>query len=240
VILPEIDLTTDLDHDETHTLRRMTSALSDLTVKLLDSQSECELLRREASDCSDKYNVANHIVLSQQSTLREQFQASLQSVMDGMHALKQSVKTATEGAMKALEHVTVDCSRDVATDCMLDALACFVSGFDHDSGDNHSLKRLQETFSIVKMCHQKFKSAGENADAARAVEENKFISQRLHTLTQSLDGDYELVSRSPSQPSAVHAVSVIERTIAVRYPAPHIYTKIYTVHSYCFDAVNRF
>ena len=67
------------------------------------------------------------------------------------------------------------------------------------------------------MCLQKTRSAAEKipAEVARAVEENKFISQRLHSLSQSLDGELELVNRSPSQPSIMHALSIIERTMAV-------------------------
>lgn len=213
-LLPEITIDSDSDLDESQTLSRITAALRDVTTKLVVSQSDCDRLRQELMD----RNTTQDKMLSQHGVLREQFQASMQDIIEKMNVFKLQVTAAADAALKAVEHVTADSSNEIAADAAITALGCFVSACSHDTtSELHSSNRLLECFSIVKMCLQKTRATAEKipAELARAVEENKFISQRLHSLSQSLDGELELVSRSPSQPSVMHALSVIERTMAV-------------------------
>ena len=209
--LPEIDIddaAADVtDTDEGQTLQRLTGILNDMTAQLLRSQGECEHLRMDALQC----RVDADIVRSQLSVLQEQFQVSVAALSDKAHRLQRLTSNTVDGMLRCLDSVTAQFSIQKASAAAAAALDCFVAACVDDKNPEPS-KKLKQAMDTLKLAMQNDPHA---AELARAVEENRFIAQRLQTLGQSLDGEYELVNRSAAQPTAIQCVSLIERAFAV-------------------------
>jgi hypothetical protein len=208
-LLPEVELVSvslDSDAEESQALGRMISKLSDVTQKLLESRSECDQLHEElARACADQ-----DVVRSQQSILREEFQASLHALANKAVRSQQQIKAAVEGVLKCIGPVMADSSHDVAAEAVAAALESLVdSDLVQGVGDGSISLQLQAAIANVKTCLQNH--AGQ---LSRAFEENKFITHRLQTLCQPDGLESELAGLSEAPPTALQCVSVIEREIA--------------------------
>ena len=213
-LLPDISVDGDSSDDEgTQTLNRLTALLNEVSAKLVHSQSECEMLR---SECLES-RALNELMLSQQAVLQAQMESSIQSIYNvtsaKMSELQQRMQAAIQGAKKCMALSATDCSLEDATVAAFAALNCFVFEFTDDSSQNDSSNNFQEAITRLKSSSQTAKDL-RAAELARALEENTFITQRLQSLSRTLDDDYELVSRSMSTPNATQSVSLIERAIA--------------------------
>ncbi len=206
-LLPEVELSLDAEEEQSqvyYTLGRMISKLSDVTQKLLESRSECEQLREElARACAGQ-----DVVHSQQSILRDEFQASLHALTSKAVHSQQQIKAAVECVLKCIGPVMADSSHDIAAEAVVAAFEGLVdSDLVQGMGDSFSLLQLQLQAAIanVKTCLRNH--AGQ---LSHAVEENKFITHRLQTLCQPDGLDSELAGLSGTPPTALQCVSVIE------------------------------
>ena len=210
-LLPEVELIgldSHTEETEVHALGRMISKLSDVTQKLLESRSECDQLHEELASARADQDVVH----SQQSTLREEFQASLHALTNKAVHSQQQIKAAVEGVWKCIGPVMAGSSHDVAAEAVVAALeSLFNSDLVQGMGDGSFLLQLHAAISNVKTCLRNH--AGQ---LSHAVEENKFITQRLQTLCQpdGLDGELAGVSEALPTATALQCVSVIERETA--------------------------
>ena len=212
VVLPEVEVdraaaaVSDAD-EEGDTLQHLTFLLNDMTTQLMTSQNDCEQLRLDAL----QHSVDNDVVQSQMNVLQQQFQVSIAAITDKVNRAQQLVARTSESMLKCIEGVTSTFSVQKAAAAAVAALDSFVAAYVHDSS-TEVFKKLKDALGTVKLALQNDPHA---AELARAVEENRFITQRLQALTQTLDGEFELVNRNAAEATAIQCVSLIERAFAM-------------------------